>query len=166
MKAIYYILIISCTLFVSCDTGAQEAFRNAAGAVPNGFTRTNNGGVVQGTVDADDWRTAPFFIGLIRFEPVYQNPSTSANRYMTLDYTITSTDAIYGALSIRAYNDNGQFVLLDDQANATLPGIYSFHFDVSQLSASGSVSTISGKLHRIFVFSGGEIVSYGDLMVE
>lgn len=166
MIRFYILFLLGFAFICGCDTDAQQVFRTAAGATPSGFTKTDSGGTIQGTKDADDWRTAPFFIGLIRFEPPYPNPSRENSRYITIDYTLTSTDGIYGALSLRAYNDAGQFVLLDDLLNPSLPGIYSFHFDVSQLSASGSASTIRNKLHRLFIFSGGEIVSYGDLMVE
>ena len=166
MRFLFLTLLLTAFLISSCDTGAQEAFRTAASAIPTAFTQTNSGGSIIGEKDSDDWRTAPFFIGLIRFEPAYPNPSKENSRYITIDYTITATDSIYGALSLRGYNDQGAFVLLDDQINPTLPGTYSFHFDVSQLSASGAITPLRNKLHRIFVFSGGEIVSYGDLMVE
>jgi hypothetical protein len=68
-------------------------------------------------------------------------------------------DAVRGGLILRAFNASGRFVLLDEERDATQPGAFIFSFSPALLGQTG--------LHRLYVFDGfGEIVSYGDLLVQ
>lgn len=173
MKRIYtFALLLASVFFSQCDMGLQEAFIREASEKPAGVTRTErDGSLTKDTSgnaveeDVNDWRTAPFYTGYVRFNPAYPNPIRSG--FVTVPVVVTATGQFAGGLVIRGYNDVGRFVFLDEVSNAGLPGAYTFSFDVSLLSASGSVSTIKG-LHRLFVFDrlSGEMVTYGDLLVE
>jgi len=150
-------LALVCWLGLGCDSQKQqENFVDSANAPPAGFTRTDAGGQIL-TDDPDDWRTAPFYIGKIRVDPAYPNPSTSD--FVNLPVTVLEFDAIGGRLTLRSFDDQRRGILLDEILDASSPGAYSFRFTPARLVTNG--------LHRVFIFDQfGEIISYGDLMVE
>jgi len=172
MKRSPFVLLVLALFITQCDTGLQETFIREASQKPAGVTRTDKGGGLlknaSGTAieeDKTDWRTAPFYTGYVRFNPAFPNPISSG--FVTLPVIVTATDQLPNGLTLRGYNDQGRFTLLDEIAQTGLPGSYTFNFDISLLSASGSVSTIKG-LHRLYIFDRltGEMVSYGDVLVE
>lgn len=155
-----------------CDSGLQEAFLKEAAEAPAGVTRTDRGGALLKDAsgktleeDTKDWRTAPFYVGYVRFNPAYPNPIKSG--FVSVPVVVTASGQLPNGLVLRGYNDVGRFVLLDEVAQTGLPGAYTFTFDIAQLSASGSLTNLKG-LHRLFVFDrlSGEMVTYGDLLIE
>jgi len=172
MKYVPFLLFGLSLFLTQCDTGLQEAFIREASQKPVGVTRTDKGGgLIKSTngtpieEDKTDWRSAPFYTGYVRFNPAFPNPISSG--FVTIPVIVTATDQLPNGLTLRGYNDQGRFILLDEIGQTGLPGAYTFNFDISLLSASGSVSTIKG-IHRLFIFDrlSGEMVSYGDLLVE
>lgn len=156
----------------ACDSGAlQEEFRQEAEGPPSGITRMDESGrLVRNTsgdpveVDSTDWRTAPAFAGRVRFDPAYPNPTSG--ELVTIPFVVPFTNGVPGGLLIRGFSNTGRFVLLDDEPDAANSGAWSFVFSPALLSASGDVTSVRG-LHRLFVFDfQGEIVSYGDLLIE
>ncbi len=150
------VLLLS-SLLVSCDSvNQQEAFAEAANRAPEGFVQTNEGGEVI-SEDEDDWRTSPFFRGRIRIEPAYPNPSSGS--FVTIPITILDFNAFRGSLVLRGFNTSNRFILLDEIPNASDPGVYVFNFSTTLFGAKG--------LQRVFIFDTlGELISYGDIMVE
>ncbi len=151
-------------LLSACDSqNLQETFVQEANQPPSGYTRTDVRGQVL-DVDPDDWRTAPVFAGVIRFRPAYPNPTRGDA--VTVPFTVLQFNVFTGGLFLRGYNDAGRFILLDEEPSATQPGAYAFSFFPNQLSSSGDIASIRG-LHRVYVFNArGELVTYGDIMIE
>ena len=138
-----------------CDTqGEQDAFAERASRAPSGFTETDANGRVL-SEDTDDWNTSPVYLGVIRVSPAFPNPT--AGDFVTIPVTITQFNAVRGRLILRGFNSSDALVGLDD-----IPGDIggaSFTFAPGLLGRRG--------LQRVFIFdSGGEIVSYGDVMIE
>ncbi len=165
-------LMLSIALVQSaCDSAAlQEEYRLEAEGPPSGITRTDEGGRlvtengVPVEVDSLDWQTAPAFVGRVRFDPAYPNPTSG--ELVTVPFVVPFSDALPGGLLIRGFSNTGRFVLLDEVVDASRTGAWSFVFSPSLLSASGDISSIRG-LHRLFVFDfSGELVSYGDLRID
>ncbi len=164
MRGIYLLLLSLGLLVGACDSqNLQESFVREASQPPSGYTQTDARGQVL-RVDPDDWRTAPVFAGVIRFNPAYPNPTRG--EAVTLPFTVLQFNVFAGGLIVRGYTDTGRFVLLDEEPEASQPGAYAFVFSPHALSSSGDIATIRG-LHRIFVFDArGELVTYGDIMID
>lgn len=155
-----------------CDSQeAQNRFEDDAGLPPKGIVRTNadgriavdeNGNEIEN--DLDDWRTAPHFAGVVRFDPGYPNPI--GDDLVTVPVVVQQFNALAGGLVLRGFDDTDRLVRLDELPQATQPGSYTFVFSPRQFSISGDLSLVRG-LHRVFVFDvRGEVVSYGDILVD
>ncbi|MBT4603538.1 MAG: hypothetical protein HOC28_10410 [Bacteroidetes Order II. Incertae sedis bacterium] len=78
---------------------------------------------------------------------------------MTIPVTILEFNSIQGGLSLRARDASGNLRTLDDILDSSDPGAYIFRFSPALLARTGLI--------RLFIFDRlGELVSYGDLMVE
>ena len=153
------ILIAAVLLVLStgCDSQQQQdEFVASASRSPEGFVRTDETGAIIDE-DEDDWRTAPVFLGKIRFDPPYPNPISGD--FLTLPVTVLEFDAIQGGLVLRARDASGQLRLLDEVTDASSPGAYIFRFSPVILARTGLV--------RIFVFDRlGELITYGDVQIN
>lgn len=158
--------------FIGCDSQeAQNRFEDDAGLPPSGIVRTDANGRIavdddgkEIENDLDDWRTAPNFAGVVRFDPAYPNPTVG--ELITLPVLVQQFNALGGGLVLRGFDDTGRLIRLDELPQATQPGSFTFVFSPGQFSVAGDIGLARG-LHRIFVFSvTGEIVSYGDILVE
>jgi len=172
-SAVLVALVAASSLAVTgCDSqGAQNKFEDDAARGPSGIVWTTpdgriavdaNGDEIEN--DLDDWRTAPNFAGIVRFDPAYPNPSPDI--LITLPVLVQQFNALAGGLVLRGYDDTNRLVRLDELPQATQPGSFTFVFSPRQFSSAGDISVARG-LHRVFVFDiRGEIVSYGDIRVE
>lgn len=144
-------------LAAGCDsTGPQEEFEEAASRPPVDFTQTTiNGNVV--SVDDDDWRTAPAFAGIVRVSPAHPNPP--GDNFVNIPVSVFQFNQVRGGLLLRAVDATGNFIILDEIQEASSPGAYVFTFSPALIGRRGLV--------RLFVLDGfGDLVSYGDLMIE
>lgn len=146
-------------LAVGCDSqGEQDTFAHQARRQPDGITVTTVDGETV-SVDPDDWRTSPFYRGRVRVDPAFPNP-VSVN-LVNIPLTVIGFEAVQGSgLTLRAFGPTGtDLVRLGDILNVDGPGAYAFTFSPGQFGTKG--------LHRVFLFDlAGEIVSYGDILVE
>ena len=140
-----------------CDTqGRQDEFIDEAFAPPQGFTRTDEDGAVAER-DADDWRTAPLYLGTIFVDPAFPNPT--GGQFVSLPLSIREFNAVPGGLELAALDANNRFTTLDRIDDAGSPGAYVLTFNPTFLGRRGLV--------RVFILDGlGELISYGDLLVE
>jgi hypothetical protein len=173
--AAYLVWLLTGALFLAvpgCDTADQQRdFEDDANSPPSGIVRTDEGGRLVTDQNGDpveddreDWRTAPAFAGVVRFEPVYPNPTSGT--IVTLPIIVTEFNALPGGLILRAFNDANVFVRLDEVPAASQPGSYTMFFNPGQFVVSGDVTAARG-LHRLFVFDlRGAVVTYGDILVE
>jgi hypothetical protein len=160
-----FLILVPCLLLAACDsTDSQDEFANDATRPPKGITETDaTGAIVRDSSgvavseDTDDWRTAPFFVGRLVVDPAYPNPSR-AGTTVTVPIRVFQFDDITGGLVLRAQvGDRPR--LLSELIDASSPGAYIMQFSASQLEKAG--------LHRLFILDDfGEIVSYGDVLVE
>lgn len=143
--------------FIGCDSQQQQDdFVADAGKTPAGYVKTDNTGRII-EEDTDDWRVAPVYGGKVRFDPAYPNPVSID--FVTIPVTILEFNSIQGGLALRARDASGTLRTLDDILDAGDPGAYVFRFSPALLNRTGLV--------RIFIFDRlGELVSYGDLLVQ
>jgi hypothetical protein len=146
----FYLLVAA-----GCDTQqAQDDFAEQAAATPSGFTRTDHEGDVLDE-DEDDWRTAPVYQGSIRIDPAYPNPQQgeiSLVLWIHHDVDVGGRFTLWGRTA-------SEWLESQTLNGVNMPGSYPFTINPTYFSAEG--------LYRIFVFDGyGEIVTYGDIMIE
>jgi hypothetical protein len=151
------LLIVGFGTMTGCDSQEQQdEFVQDAGATPEGFARTDQTGLILDD-DQNDWRVAPVYGGKVRFDPAYPNPVAAS--FVTIPVTILEFNSIQGGLTLRARDASGSLRTLDDILDTSDPGAYIFRFSPALLNRTGLV--------RIFIFDRlGELVSYGDLMIE
>ncbi len=147
-------------ILIGCDSRQQEDFLSAAFRPPEGFTRTDENGQVL-SEDPDDWRVAPAFRGYLRFDPAYPNPFSGGE--VRLPFQVFSS--LRGTLSVWAEDVEGRMRLLDEHPSLAQPGTYVFVFDPTVLSPDRDLTRLQG-LHRLYVYRGNDLVSYGDLMIQ
>ena len=148
-------------ILTGCDNRQQEDFLSAAFRPPEGFTRTDENGQVL-SEDPDDWRVAPAFRGYLRFDPAYPNPYTGSGEVRVPFHVFSS---LSGSLSIWAEDVEGRMRLLDEHPSLSQPGTYVFIFDPLILTPDRNLARLTG-LHRLFIYRGNDLVSYGDLMIQ
>lgn len=152
-----FILILLVLLLPACDTQEQQDnFADQASRPPSGYARTDEGGTVLSD-DEDDWRTSPVYAGRISVEPAYPNPATSSD-FVTIQVNVTAFESVYSPLRVERLRSDNRLEVLDEITNADV-GLHVFTFSAAELETRG--------LHRVFIFDGvGELISYGDIMVE
>jgi hypothetical protein len=140
-----------------CDTAdLQKDFLDEAQAVPSGFTQTDqNGGVV--SLDDDDWRTSPLFLGRVAVEPAYPNPVSGG--LATVPFRILQFNEVSGGVYVRSFDADGDLIPLGEAVETSGPGLYTITINPAQLGTT--------ELHRLFVTDVfGDLISYGDLDVR
>lgn len=141
----------------------QRDFEANAISPPSGITVTDIHGVTpEGATDPDDWRSSPFYSGIIDISPARPNPVLSTEEvvielYMDLDTRVSRIQAV-------VLHDNGETPPLDDISGAPLPpGRHELRFPASSLTRTVSPQG----LFRVLVYDGDwQIISYGDIEVE
>ena len=145
----------------------QREFEQEAFQLPEGITETEgNGDIV--SEDPDDWRTSPFFQGLVFVSPAFPNP-VSIGDQLSLEIEVSGIDAVSG-LTVA--------VLIDDAANAQFrslytvnqnplpPGLTSIPINPIELGRCNSPESARG-IHRLIIYDNRQnIISYGDVRVE
>ena len=155
--ALPILAVLLLLLVPACDTQKQtEEFERDASAPPSGFTRTDEYGDVI-SEDEDDWRSAPIFLGKVRVDPAYPNPVGTS--VVTVPVSVLEFGGVSGALRLRARDNAGHLMIVDEILDASSPGAFVFQFSPVILAQTGLV--------RLFVLDQrGELVSYGDLRIQ
>lgn len=151
---------MSCT-----NNDAQREFESEAYRNPSGITKTTAQGEITST-DTDDWRTSPYFQGLIEIvNPPYQNPAQLGTA-INFEIQVTGVQGVSG-LDVRVRYPNGNLNNIYSSNNNPLePGFTTFQVNPIALSQDGSDNLARG-LHRIFFFDFNQrLISYGDIQVE
>lgn len=152
-------------LFTTCKrNSAQEQFEREAFAQPQNITRTDaNANILSN--DPDDWRIAPLFQGFVEINtPAFANPSIGLR--FTIVLLVTGLEAVSG-LEIYARDEFGRpFIIYTDNRRPLPPGIIDIYIEPTWLTPSRVYSNAIG-LHRVFIYDGaGNMITYGDLLVE
>tara|TARA_R100000908_G_scaffold65419_1_gene56060 strand:- start:34745 stop:35245 length:501 start_codon:yes stop_codon:yes gene_type:complete len=164
-KFIYGVTLLLMLLAISSCTrnDAQRDYEREAYTQASGFTETNNQGQVQ-SPDEDDWRTSPLFQGLIDVVPVYPNP-TSTSQAVQFEVDVTGVQSVSGIEVMTRFPDN-TFRSLYQQFETLEPGLTTFQINPLEFAQFGNPEGARG-LNRVFIFDGrGQMITYGDVMVE
>ena len=164
-------LLMAGLLFsAGCDSAQeQDRFADAASIRPEGFTQTSTTGEIL-SEDPDDWRQAPLFAGQFYVsDPAFPNPATfGADGIVTVSVQVQFDDVFPGGLRVSARTPpsasypNGRFVSgIEVRPEAQRAGSYSFQLPTSTL-ANGS----RGLARVLLLTANGEIVSYGDVLIQ
>ncbi len=144
----------------------QRKFEQQAFQSPSGITKTENG--VPDSEDPDDWRTSPFFSGLIEITPPYPNPVLVSDQ-LTIEVNVSGIDAVSGltvAVLIPDGDRSNIRVLRTVNENPLPPGLTTINLNPVQFGRFNNPESARG-LHRIFFYDNREnIISYGDIRVE
>lgn len=146
------------------QTDEQRQFERDALSAPDGYTETNSTGEILEN-DPDDWRVAPFFQGLVEVNPAYPNPVQTTDR-VNIEFTVTGIESVMG-LEVAVYYQQGTLRTIYQEPSSPLqPGITLIQFQAAELGRFDSSESTIG-LHRVVLFdNNGNIISYGDIMVE
>ncbi|WP_020401900.1 hypothetical protein [Gracilimonas tropica] len=157
-------VLLMLLLFGSCTRNDdQREFEQQAYGLPSGFTETTNQGQVV-EADPDDWRTSPLFQGLIEIVPVYPNPATTSQA-VQFEVEVTGVQSVTGLEVMTRFPDN-TFRSLYQDFGALDPGLTTFQINPLEFAQFGNPEGARG-LNRVFVFDArGQMISYGDIMVE
>src|SRR6056297_629467 len=159
------VLLLFLIFITGCSQNdAQREFEEQAFTFDDMITQTNGSGqVIDENEDPDDWRTAPFFSGLVFVDPIFPNPVLTNDR-LTLNILITGNDAVSG---LRIYSYPGfsrPRVVYDDVRRPLPPGTISV--SLNPLDLTPTPESARGT-YRIVVLDANEnVISYGDVRIE
>lgn len=152
--------------FSACSqSDDQREFEEEAFADPDGFTETtDNGSVVEGREDPDDWRVAPFYQGLIDVIPPYPNPVLTNDR-VTLELSVTGIDGVDGVRVHVFYNSiNLSPALYQEFQRPLPPGLVNISLNPLDIA---EVREDPQGIYRIIVLDPqGNVITYGDIQIE
>lgn len=165
MKFIPTYLLVTIILLSACiKDEAQTEFERDAYQSPSGITQTTAQGEIV-SEDPDDWRTAPYFQGVVEVNPPFQNPA-QLGTLIEFELLIQGIQGISG-LDVRVNNLNSSTRTIYSSFEGEIEQqLYDFRVNPIDLSQDGSDNLARG-LHRIFFFDfNGRLITYGDIEVE
>ncbi len=160
---LFLILIVSFFVASCTNNDAQVKFEQQAFSDANGITRTNQNGGIEGEPDDDDWRTSPFYSGLVTVEPAFPNPvlygtTTEINMDFVGNSFTSYVQLVYFDFNDRPTQLAERFDILEND-------FFTLRFNAGELFGS-DVSTARGT-YRLIIFDGNNrVISYGDITIE
>jgi hypothetical protein len=159
------VLLLAWMLTTSCtQNDAQREFEEQAFTFDDNITQTNGSGqIVDENEDPDDWRTAPFYSGLVFVDPIFPNPVLTNDR-LTLNILITGNDAVSG---LRIYSYPGfsrPRVVYDDVRRPLPPGTISV--SLNPLDLTPNPESAQGTYRVVVLDANENVISYGDVRIE
>lgn len=157
---LFFLLIVSCN-----QNDEQKQFEREAISLPENITETNeNGKIIEGQDDPDDWRIAPYFQGVVYVDPVpFPNPLLS-NQRLNLNIFVTGVDGVAGLRVLVLYNQSSARPLYESVTSPLPTGLTSISL------AAGDIAQFADNpqgLYRIIVEDRqGVIITYGDVRIE
>lgn len=168
MKTTFFfnIFIILAVIFFAtagCNQSSdQREFERAAFTVAEGITETNSSGEVINR-DPDDWRIAPFFQGLIEFEPAFPNPALTSQQ-IRINRVVTGVESISGIRVFVIPESNNLRIIEEDPRTPLPPGLDVILLD--PLLIAEFPENPQG-LYRIVITDINEnVITYGDIRIE
>lgn len=152
-------------MIVSCNqSDDQRKFEQEAISLPENITETNeNGEIVEGHEDPDDWRIAPFFQGVVYVDPPFPNPMLSTDR-INLYIQVTGVDGVSGLRVLVLYNENSFREVYQDPQSPLPTGLTSV--SLSALEIAQFPNNPEGLYRIIIEDRNGAIITYGDVRIE
>lgn len=145
----------------------QLAFEEQAFSLPQNITETDPSGKIVNE-DPDDWRTAPFFQGLVFVNPAFPNPVQVSDR-LDINVEITGIEAVSG-LRVVVLLGSGPTIefkpLYTSSERPLPPGLTVASINPVELGRFNTVESARG-IHRVVLLDNREnVISYGDIRVE
>lgn len=165
IKTVRTVLVLFLVITFGCSQNdAQREFEQQAFTFDERITQTNaSGQIIDENIDEDDWRTAPFFSGLVFIDPIYPNPVLTNDR-LTLNILITGNDAVSG---LRIYSYPGftrPRIVYDDVRRPLPPGTVSV--SLNPLDLTSTPESAQGTYRVVVLDANENVISYGDVRIE
>ena len=161
------ILLLSFILLAGCgQSDDQREFEREAFAAPDGFTKTTNGVDIE-SEDPDDWRISPFYQGLVDIEaPAYPNPVETSDQVRIENFN--RDQAVTRLRTIVWFAEEGfeQDVPSGNYDNLESNSITTISINPRELSRFDNPESWVGLKRVILLDQDGNVISYGDIMVE
>lgn len=161
------IIMLSLVSFSCGQDDDQREFEQEAFQLPEGITETEGDGDII-KEDPDDWRTSPFYQGLVFVNPAFPNPVSIADK-LSIEIEVSGIDAVSG-LTVAVLIDNAANAefrsLYTVSQNPLPPGLTSIPINPVELGRFNSPESARG-IHRLIIYDNQQnIISYGDVRVE
>jgi hypothetical protein len=158
------ILLAGCLGGCAFEKEEQRRFENDAYSNPKNITITDAKGGVSSR-DRDDWRISPLYVGLVRVDPAFPNPSTTLGR-IEIHVMVDGLFAVNGLYALVHEPGISTRVVWSLDQSPLPPGLHVITLNPLDLSRLGTVEDARG-LHRIVITDRREnVLTYGDVMVE
>lgn len=152
--------------FISCNqSDEQRKFEQEAFRLPENITETKeNGEIVEGHEDPDDWRISPFFQGVVSWEPKPHPNPLLTNQWLSLNIYLTGVDGVSGLRVFVLYNENNSKPLYESPATPQSTGL--IEISLHALEIAQFPSNPQGLYRIIIEDRNGTIITYGDVRIE
>ncbi|MFU8812064.1 MAG: hypothetical protein ACNA78_03795 [Balneolaceae bacterium] len=158
---IFFATLLAVSLQGCSNNEDQRDFEREAFSLPSGFTETRTDGSIVNE-DPDDWRTAPFFEGLVFVRPASPNPVAITDQ-TTIDVDVTGIESVNGLRVIVLFQNFEQRIVFESASNPLPPGLTS----VPLLAAELRQFENTRGLQRVILLDRSQnVISYGDIMLE
>lgn len=159
------ILLMSFILLAGCgQSDDQREFEREAFAAPDNYTETTDDRQII-SEDPDDWRVSPFYQGLIDVDPAYPNPVLTTDQ-VSID--MLAYDDVVSNIEVISYfaEDNIPITVIPKSDNVRIDLGTTISMQPSQMSRTNLTDDIKGLKRIIILDNDGNVISYGDIMVE
>ncbi|MEX2584854.1 MAG: hypothetical protein WD315_00580 [Balneolaceae bacterium] len=165
-----WLLLLALVLAGCSAQNDQREFEQEALQAPDGYTQTDGHGKIDKIQnDPDDWRTAPFFQGLITVDPAFPNPALSTDDIVIQTHITTGDTNIRDLVAYVYYHSTSSPLKPVGNPISISSGFgqYDINFTASELARFNNASG----LYRLILYDSnssnyGNIVSYGDILIE
>jgi len=158
------LLLFLIFIFGCSQNDAQREFEEQAFTFDDMITQTNGSGqIIDQNEDPDDWRTAPFFSGLVFVDPIFPNPVLTNDR-LTLNILITGNDAVSGLRVFSYPGFSRPRIVYDDVRRPLPPGTISI--SLNPLDLTPNPESPQGVYRLVLLDANENVISYGDVRIE
>ena len=161
--AFFYLFIL--LMFQACtQNDEQQEFEQDAFNRPENYTETlDNGEIVEGKEDPDDWRVSPFYQGTLEIFPPSPNPVLSTER-ITLELLVLGVDAVNGIRIYILYDENN-YVQIPPEFSSPIPTGLTVAI-IDSRSIARFEENPEGLYRLIIEDLRGNVISYGDIKIN
>lgn len=161
--AVLYLLMLFAVQGCTQNDDQQEFEREAFNR-PENFTETrDNGEIVDGKEDPDDWRISPFYQGTLSIDPPFPNPVLSTER-VTLILLVTGVDAVNGFRVFVLYDETNYVPIYEEFRSPLPPGVNTVTLDARSIARFEE--NPEGLYRLIIEDLRGNVISYGDVKIN
>lgn len=148
----------------------QREFENGALATPSGITESNAGGDITGNKDADDWRIAPMYRGLIQVgfsdSPAPHPNPLDYNENLTLQIKFNASEPV-NAIEIRKFRlpSDAQYAQLRFFQQDELSTFNTFTIEGKTIAETAGSE--GSDIYRLLIYDSNQnMISYGDVRIQ